>query len=74
MARLGQPADAWQHLEEDLGRGLLDELAARQDRRLTPAERGRLRELTTELESLDRLANPHPRTSTRPSGGSDSRT
>ena len=33
LARLGQPAEAWQALEEDLGRGLLDELAARQDRR-----------------------------------------
>ncbi len=29
LARLGQPAEAWQALEEDLGRGLLDELAAR---------------------------------------------
>ena len=36
LARLGQPAEAWQPLEEDLGRGLLDELAARQDRRLAP--------------------------------------
>ena len=44
---------AWQRLEEDLGRGLLDELAARQDRRLTPAERGQLRDLTTELEQLE---------------------
>ena len=33
LARLGQPAEAWQSLKEDLGRGLLDELAARQDRR-----------------------------------------
>ncbi len=32
QARLGQPAEAWQTLEEDMGRGLLDELAARQDR------------------------------------------
>ena len=29
LARLGQPAQAWQRLEEDLGRGLLDELFAR---------------------------------------------
>ena len=43
LARLGQPAEAWQRLEEDLGRGLLDELAARQDQRLTPAERDQLR-------------------------------
>ncbi len=60
LARLGQPAEAWQPLEEDLGRGLLDELAARQDRRLSPGERARLRELTTELERLDRLAEATP--------------
>jgi tetratricopeptide (TPR) repeat protein len=60
LARLGQPADAWQHLEEDLGRGLLDELAARRDRRLAPAERTRLRELIAELERLDRLVETTP--------------
>ncbi|MGA2702455.1 MAG: CHAT domain-containing protein [Isosphaeraceae bacterium] len=60
LARLGQSAEAWQTLEEDLGRGLLDELAARQDRRLTPAERVRLRELTTALERLDRLVETTP--------------
>jgi len=61
LARLGQPAEAWQPLEEDLGRGLLDELAARQDRRLAPAERARLRELTGELERLDKLAESTPK-------------
>src|SRR5205085_7853402 len=61
LARLGQPARAWQSLEEDLGRGLLDELAARQDLRLTPAERARLRELTAALERLDRLVETTPR-------------
>ncbi len=61
LARLGQPALAWQRLEEDLGRGLLDELAARQDRRLTPGERDRLRELTTELERLDKLVEANPK-------------
>jgi len=60
-ARLGQPVQAWQPLEEDLGRGLLDELAARQDRRLAPAERARLRELTTAVERLDRLAETTPK-------------
>ena len=60
LARLGQPAEAWQTLEEDLGRGLLDELAARQDRRLAPAERARLRELTTEMERLDKLVETTP--------------
>jgi tetratricopeptide (TPR) repeat protein len=61
QARLGQPAEAWQALEEDLGRGLLDELAARQDKRLTAIERDRIRELTTELERLDRLAESTPK-------------
>ncbi len=61
LARLGEPAKAWQTLEEDLGRGLLDELAARQDRRLAPAERARVRELTAALEQLDRLVETMPR-------------
>ena len=57
----GQPAEAWQTLEEDLGRGLLDELAARQDRRLTLAERDRFRDLTAELERLDKLVESTPK-------------
>jgi tetratricopeptide (TPR) repeat protein len=61
LARLGQPADAWRMFEEDLGRGLLDELAARQDPRLTPAERARLRALTSELDRLDRLVEANPK-------------
>jgi CHAT domain-containing protein len=61
LARLGQPDAAWRHLEEDLGRGLLDELTARADRRLAPGDRSRLRELTAELERLDRLVESTPR-------------
>ena len=61
LARLGQPAEAWQSLEEDLGRGLLDELAARADQRLAPAERARLRELTAALERLDKLVETTPK-------------
>jgi tetratricopeptide (TPR) repeat protein len=61
LARLGQPAEAWRSLEEDLGRGLLDELAARQDRRLAPGERDRLRDLTAELVRLDKLVETTPR-------------
>jgi hypothetical protein len=61
LARLGQPAQAWQTLEEDLGRGLLDELAARQDRRLAPGDRTRLRELTAALERLDKLVETTPK-------------
>ncbi len=48
-------------MEEDLGRGLLDELAARQDRRLAPVERARLGKLTTELEKLDKLVEAVPK-------------
>jgi tetratricopeptide (TPR) repeat protein len=55
LARLGQPAEAWQHLEEGFGRGLLDELAAREDRRFTPQERAELQRRLAELERLDRL-------------------
>ena len=61
LARLGQPAEAWQSLEEDLGRGLLDELAARRDQRLAPAERARLGELTAALERLDKLVEATPK-------------
>jgi tetratricopeptide (TPR) repeat protein len=61
LARLRHPAEAWQSLEEDLGRGLLDELAARQDRRLSPGERARLRELTADLEQLDKLVETTPK-------------
>jgi tetratricopeptide (TPR) repeat protein len=60
LARLGQFADAWQALEEDLGRGLLDELAARAGRRLAPSDRERLRELTARLDQLDRLVEAMP--------------
>ena len=61
LARLGQPAEAWQRLEEDLGRGLLDELAARNDQRLAAGESARVRELAAELERLDRLAETTPK-------------
>ncbi len=60
LARLGRPAEAWQTLEENLGRGLLDELDARHGQRLTPGERDRLSELTTALDQLDRLVETSP--------------
>ena len=55
MARLGQPDQAVERLEENLGRGLLDELAARGDKSLTPQERARMTRLVAEAERLDRL-------------------
>jgi CHAT domain-containing protein len=55
LARLGQPDEAWQRLEEDLGRGLLDELAARDDKRLTPEDRAELQQRVAEVERLDKL-------------------
>src|SRR5262249_51949030 len=42
-------------LEESFGRGLLDDLTARQQRLLTPAERARRQELLATLERLDKL-------------------
>ncbi len=61
LARLGQPNEAWESLEKDLGRGLLDELAARQDKRLTRDERDRPRESTTALDRFDQLVQSTPR-------------
>jgi tetratricopeptide (TPR) repeat protein len=61
LARLGRPAEAWQSLEEDLGRGLLDELAARDDRARSPADRDRLHALTADLERLDKLMETRPK-------------
>ena len=55
LARLDRGTEAWQRLEERWGRGLLDEFAARQDKRLTQQEQEGLRRLVTELERLDRL-------------------
>jgi tetratricopeptide (TPR) repeat protein len=60
LSRLGQPDEAWQTLEQDLGRGLLDELVARQDRQIAPGDRDRLRELVAALERLDRLVETTP--------------
>ena len=55
LARLNLPGQAWQRFEEGLGRGLLDELAARRDERLTPQERTETQQRVAELERLDRL-------------------
>src|SRR5262245_34973273 len=55
LARLGNEADAWQALEQNLGRGLLDELTARVDKRRAPEESRELRDRVAELERFDRL-------------------
>jgi tetratricopeptide (TPR) repeat protein/formylglycine-generating enzyme required for sulfatase activity len=55
LARLGRGAEAWQRLEDRSGRGLLDAIAAREDKRLTREERDSLRQHLTELERLDSL-------------------
>jgi hypothetical protein len=65
LARLGQPAEAWQALEEDLGRGLLDELNARQDDRLAPGEQSQLRDLIAAVESPGQAGGGHPEESRR---------
>jgi CHAT domain-containing protein/Flp pilus assembly protein TadD len=54
LARNGKPAEAWRHLEEGLGRGLFDDLSARQNRRLSRADRQRLQELTARLQRFDK--------------------
>jgi serine/threonine protein kinase/CHAT domain-containing protein/tetratricopeptide (TPR) repeat protein len=50
-ARLSKPAAAWQALERNLARGLLDDVAARQ---MTDQDRQRLQALLEKLDALDR--------------------
>jgi CHAT domain-containing protein/tetratricopeptide (TPR) repeat protein len=50
-ARGGKPGDAWHALEQNLARGLLDDLSARP---LSADERGREQELLGRLDLLDR--------------------
>src|SRR5262249_17778728 len=55
LARNGKPLDAWRRHEESLGRGLFDDVTARQARRLSPEDRQRQEELTATLQRLDKL-------------------
>jgi CHAT domain-containing protein/tetratricopeptide (TPR) repeat protein len=55
LARNGKPAEAWRRLEEGLGRGLFDDLSARQNRRLSATDRQRQQELSARLQRLDKL-------------------
>jgi tetratricopeptide (TPR) repeat protein len=54
LARNGKPAEAWQRLEQGLGRGLLDDLTARHARPLPAADREREQALHGRLARLDR--------------------
>jgi tetratricopeptide (TPR) repeat protein len=53
LARNGKPADAWQRLEQGLGRGCWDDLSARL--RQSAPETARQTELTARLDRLDQL-------------------
>jgi CHAT domain-containing protein/tetratricopeptide (TPR) repeat protein len=53
LARNGKPEEAWRRYEESLGRGTLDDLAARLRR--PPEEQARQAELASRLDRLDRL-------------------
>jgi len=55
LARRGKPAEAWKRLEQHLARGLLDDLEARRDRRMSPADRTGLRQRLAEIERVDNL-------------------
>ena len=59
QARLGKSAEAWQSLEQDLARGLLDDLSARNTRPLSPQDKqreqklfGKVAELSQRIELL----------------------
>jgi tetratricopeptide (TPR) repeat protein len=53
LARNGKPDDAWQRYEQDLGRGLWDDLSARRVR--SPGEQAQQAELIAGLQRLDQL-------------------
>ena len=53
LARRNKPREAWERLESNLGRGLSDELAARDARPLLPAERRQEAELLGALQAVE---------------------
>jgi tetratricopeptide (TPR) repeat protein len=60
LARNGKPTEAWRRLEENLGRGLFDDLSARQARPLSAEDHARQRDLLARLERLDKLFDNLP--------------
>jgi tetratricopeptide (TPR) repeat protein len=71
LARRGQPEEAWARLEEDLARGLLDDLSARRLRPLTPAEVQREQALLGNLHRLEEQMNALLTRSARMEAGMD---
>src|SRR5262249_53911361 len=61
----GKPAEAWRALEQNLGRGLLDDLAARP---LNAEDRRRQSELLGRLDVLDRKVAAAPTATTKGAG------
>ncbi len=53
LARDGKTLEAWKYLERSLARGLLDDLSAREARKLTAEDRDRERKLVGEIEGID---------------------
>ena len=53
LAVRDRPVDAWKRFDEHLGRGLLDDLSARQLRPLTPKQRNRETDLIGQLQRMD---------------------
>ncbi len=53
LARHNKPREAWERLESNLGRGLADELAARDARPLQPGERQKEKEFLDNLQALE---------------------
>src|SRR5262249_6600542 len=72
LARNGKPEEAWRRLEEAFGRGLFDDLSAREAlaSHLTAAERQRQQELTAKLTRVEKLS---PRAPGGPNRGREDR-
>ena len=56
LARRGALTEAWNRYEQDLARGLLDDLSTRQFRRISDEDRHREQRLSAQLKRLDILA------------------
>jgi CHAT domain-containing protein len=66
LAQRGKPREAWKHFEDNLGRGLLDDLSARASRPLTPSERREEESLHGQIAQLDKALSTLPEKKLRP--------